>query len=318
MGWLRLLVPSILLPTFTWPHRLTSSKITNAAPSLQTPTPRWLRLLVGLIHTLLSELSMRYYCRWLELPVDNQIMQLPFGLVLKWSDGTQVEEVLATKMARAAGLPVPRIISYGEHPDTPHAVVSILMTRLPGEELGQVYDKLSQVQREAVLEDLKSIFSAIRKWHNPWGGTRICSPSGAGIRSVRVPHHQIPPCENKDEFIDFLLQPKSKSAFDSVEDFETGLAAVKSLRSIPHKIVFSHGDLKHHNIMVHRGRVSGIIDWESAGWYPEFWDFTTARRVCRKEFWWYDFVAKLGGSEYEREQDIESSLTQLTIDSFTW
>ncbi|KAK8224934.1 kinase-like domain-containing protein [Phyllosticta capitalensis] len=298
-------LPSVLLPTFTWPHRRVGSKITDHAPTLHKPTCRLLRLLVGLIHKQLSEFSIHYYCPWLGIPASNQLMQLPFGLALKWSDGTLVEEVLAILMARDAGLP-------------PHALIFISMTRLPGDDLGQVYDKLSQVEREKVLEDVKCVFTVIRNWPSSWGDTRICSPSGAGIRSIRVPHHRIPPCENKDELIDFLISTASNFDFDSAKDFEKAMAAANSLRSMPHQVVFSHGDLKPHNIMVHQGRVSGIIDFESAGWYPEFWDFTTARRFCRKELWWYDFVAKLGGSAYEREQEIERALIRLTIDSFVW
>jgi hypothetical protein len=40
--------------------------------------------------------------------------------------------VLTMQAGRRAGFPVPRVICYGEHPDCPHAPVSILMTRAPG------------------------------------------------------------------------------------------------------------------------------------------------------------------------------------------
>ena len=55
---------------------------------------------------------------WVGITYDNQIAQLPFGLILKWFDGTRVEEVLARQVARAAGFPVPKVNCYGEHPDT--------------------------------------------------------------------------------------------------------------------------------------------------------------------------------------------------------
>jgi aminoglycoside phosphotransferase (APT) family kinase protein len=28
------------------------------------------------------------------------------------------------------------------------------------------------------------------------------------------------------------------------------------------------------NIIIDRGRLSGIVDWECAGFYPEYWEFT--------------------------------------------
>lgn len=43
-----------------------------------------------------------------------------------------------------------------------------------------------------------------------------------------------------------------------------------------HGIVFTHGDLRPDNIIVKNGRVTAIIDWEMAGWYPEYWEFAKA------------------------------------------
>jgi hypothetical protein len=45
-------------------------------------------------------------------------MKLPFGLILKWSDRTRVEEVVAMRMARTAGMPVPRVLCCVEQPAT--------------------------------------------------------------------------------------------------------------------------------------------------------------------------------------------------------
>ncbi|KAK4142033.1 uncharacterized protein C8A04DRAFT_30437 [Dichotomopilus funicola] len=52
-----------------------------------------------------------------------------------------------------------------------------------------------------------------------------------------------------------------------------------------HKIVFTHADLNARNILVDLvplpdgttgWRVTGIVDWETAGYYPEYWDYTKA------------------------------------------
>jgi len=55
-----------------------------------------------------------------------------------------------------------------------------------------------------------------------------------------------------------------------------------------HGIVMTHGDLNPRNIMItwesDQGslrtvkdiKVSGILGWESAGWYPEYWEFVKA------------------------------------------
>ncbi|KAH8725719.1 hypothetical protein GQ44DRAFT_726809 [Phaeosphaeriaceae sp. PMI808] len=37
--------------------------------------------------------------------------------------------------------------------------------------------------------------------------------------------------------------------------------------------MFTHGDLHQGNIMVKDGKITGLIDLELAGWYPEYWDY---------------------------------------------
>lgn len=51
------------------------------------------------------------------------------------------------QVARKTGFPVRQVICYGEHPDSPHAPVSILMTCIPDPELGQIYETLSIEER---------------------------------------------------------------------------------------------------------------------------------------------------------------------------
>jgi serine/threonine protein kinase len=43
-----------------------------------------------------------------------------------------------------------------------------------------------------------------------------------------------------------------------------------------HGTVFTHGDLRPDNIIVKDGRVTAILDWEMAGWYPDYWEFVKA------------------------------------------
>lgn len=65
--------------------------------------------------------------------------------------------------------------------------------------------------------------------------------------------------------------------------------------------VFSHGDFGPHNIMWRNGKIV-VIDWECAGWLPEYWDYTRAW-VARGDFkeWWdmFDEVVKRYDDELE-------------------
>ncbi|PLN74798.1 protein kinase-like protein [Aspergillus taichungensis] len=304
------------MPDFTWPDHI-SCVVAGQIPETPRATHPQLRRLWGILHKYLRRFS-RSYCSWVGATYDNQIAQLPFGLILKWSDGTRLEEVLTMEVARRAGLPVPRVICYGEHLDSPHAPISILMTRVPGDELGRVYEMLSDTERDSIRMQLKGYLEVMRRWENPWGGNRVCSLLGTAVRSVRIPNHLAGPFESEQELNEYLLRPAWPGGFPSETAYNNALDRAKKMHSMSHRIVFTHGDLKHHNILVQNGQITGFLDWESAGWYPEYWDVTTALGFTQENFWWYDFVMGLGGGQYMAELDCERALTSLTSSSYYW
>ncbi|KAL6302397.1 kinase-like domain-containing protein [Sparassis latifolia] len=70
----------------------------------------------------------------------------------------------------------------------------------------------------------------------------------------------------------------------------------RSLLRDDHRIVLTHGDFHPRNIMiVEEGdevRVSGIIDWEMGGWYPEHWETikTFNTRGCDEDCDFWDYL----------------------------
>lgn len=58
------------------------------------------------------------------------------------------------------------------------------------------------------------------------------------------------------------------------------------------KPTFTHGDLSTMNIMVRGDEVVGIIDWETAGWWPEYWEYTSAWHVNPYNEFWREEVDK--------------------------
>jgi len=149
---LNLFIPNILRPDYTWPR-----PIATVIASTTPPIPRISRPIVrrfwGLIHGLLARFS-QLYCSWTGVPFCGLVMQLPFGLILKWTERSHIEVGIAMQMARAAGMPVPRVLCYGEHPDSWRSI-SILMTRLPGWELNNSSDKLVLEEEGPWVEELQ-------------------------------------------------------------------------------------------------------------------------------------------------------------------
>ena len=158
----------------------------------------------------------------------------------------------------------------------------------------------------------------MRGWTNPWGGNRICYLLGTAIRSVRVPNHFAGPFECEEGFNEYLIKPSWRGGFSTEAAYNDALSLAKGMEKLAHRIVFTHGDLKQHNILVAGGQITGFLERESAGSYPEYWDFTTALRFAREDLWWYELVVGLGGGTYLKESDCERALTSLTSASYYW
>lgn len=56
--------------------------------------------------------------------------------------------------------------------------------------------------------------------------------------------------------------------------------------------VLTHGDLSSLNILVRGDKVVGIIDWETAGWFPHYWEYARAWNVNPQNQFWRQEVDK--------------------------
>lgn len=83
-----------------------------------------------------------------------------------------------------------------------------------------------------------------------------------------------------------------------------------------HKWHFTHGDMGPHNILVENGRISAVLDWELAGWYPEYWEYVKMIQYLPFECWDFRSYARRLWDVGEKEvfYDIEYMIDQ-TLDS---
>ena len=59
-----------------------------------------------------------------------------------------------------------------------------------------------------------------------------------------------------------------------------------------HKIVMTHGDLHPRNIIIKNYKIAAIIDWEHAGFYPEYWEYTKIICSIQWDNIWVPMVCK--------------------------
>lgn len=212
--------------------------ICKSSPKVPT-VPGKLRLRAwGLVHTALFYIS-EWYCAYFGIPFDVNIIQLPFGLVLKRTDRISLEEAAAMQIAGAAGMPVPKVLSCGEHPNAPYnRFFSILMTRLPGLPLGNSSDTLLVESEEPRLFELKECVGAMRVWTSP-DSKGISSVVSTSLQSTRVPDHIMGPFADENELHDFLLSPASGHGFDTTAEYIEALAQANEIRNYPHRITLN-------------------------------------------------------------------------------
>jgi hypothetical protein len=88
-------------------------------------------------------------------------------------------------------------------------------------------------------------------------------------------------------------------------------AAVVAIHVKPdgaYKLTFTHADIAPRNMRVKDGKITGIIVWEFAGWYPEYWEYTKMFYGGERPVWkkWFDAVeGERGIEKYNEERRAE-------------
>ena len=103
------------------------------------------------------------------------------------------------------------------------------------------------------------------------------------------------PFNSKTEFNNFLFENTISS---------TPLLYSQSIQQTlrrDHEIVFSHGDLNLHNIVVKDGDIVALLDWECAGWYPEHWEYIKFCAASLYDREWHQFGPTLLPTTYPDE-----------------
>ncbi|KAF5694108.1 kinase-like domain-containing protein [Fusarium denticulatum] len=200
---------------------------------------------------------------------DAQVQSLPFGLYLKYNSNpdTLRNEYNALKvLEEKTSIPAPRVFDIVSQNNDEDDLSYLLMSRVPGTSLAICRDALSDQDYANLSVQLKDCVSQIRNIPKPTNNRMaICNTLGEACRDPRIRDWTpIGPYSDEASF--------SQNLRFSDEPSRRG-----------HKIVFTHGDLNPRNIMMERvsnssgvrgWRLSGIIDWETAGYYPEYWDYT--------------------------------------------
>ncbi|QPC73204.1 hypothetical protein HYE68_003956 [Fusarium pseudograminearum] len=186
----------------------------------------------------------------------------------------------------------PRLYAMYREASSGH--VYLIMERLAGHDLESLWPTLEPQDKSSIATQLRSIFTQIRSISPPslFGG--VC---GGGIPDTifetKIPDSRINgPFRTSSEVASAISLVLQNNGGEWMTDY--------LCRHVPtvlgdFPVIFTHGDFHMGNIMVEKTPVSpsqetsthgnenqwsyqvtGLVDWESAGWYPAYWDYVTA------------------------------------------
>lgn len=85
------------------------------------------------------------------------------------------------------------------------------------------------------------------------------------------------------------LQSHNSLSPDAISELKQLVTFHESVISPP---VLTHGDLSSFNILIRDDIVVGIIDWDTAGWLPYYWEYTTTWHANPQNLFWQNEVDK--------------------------
>lgn len=218
------------------------------------------------------------------------ILFLASGICVKYGSLVSLAEAATLEYVRQhTAIPVPKVYCAFEHGGKKY----IVMEKLPGKMLAGGWRQRSQESQMRILDQLKGMIDELRALKSPFG-TAVANVHGGSLTDPRLPglgltypvktSHRFGPFEGIRAFHRWLRRPVEEAKEEHYPDLKELIGLHEDTDwGLP---LFTHGDLSSLNILVKDDKVTGIVDWETSGWYPYYWEYTTALQVNpRNEFW---------------------------------
>lgn len=225
-----------------------------------------------------------------DIDCPTRVVHIDGGMVVKYGDSVRVSEALAMDLVRTqTSIPAPRVLAYFRESTeiVPHGVGYIVMEHVCGVMLSEVLDVLDDDVIQKITWNFSTYVSEMKKLDKPeeWGmvgkdGVYHRGPyfSYQSPRSFATEPHASTPLRAKScqDFLEYFAHTVDRSKND---DWAAETQFIVDAFDNTRPSSFSHPDLTPENILVdpNDGRITGILDWHGAGWYPYFWMSWVAR-----------------------------------------
>lgn len=215
-------------------------------------------------------------------PRHGGILFLSDKICVKYGPLKNLSEASTMQFIRQhTSIPVPRVIcSFTRNGST-----YIVMERIHGDMVGRGWMSRTDESKAKILSQLQEMVAEMRRIAPP--NLTVSNIDGGILYDCRIHGPmRFGPFKDIQNFHKYLrggLEPR----VDNPGDISELIAWQDGPWSAP---VFTHGDLSSLNILARGDEVVGIIDWETAGWYPVYWEYTTASHVNPQNLFWKEEV----------------------------
>ncbi|GBF67297.1 hypothetical protein TMEN_10023 [Trichophyton mentagrophytes] len=178
-------------------------------------------------------------------------------------------------------IPTPPVVKEWVQSDNRHY---LLTERPPGETLEKLYTKLSTAEKEDIADQVAELIQQLRPLQSPQIGGLGGTPLHCGIL-FRNNMEPTGPFSSDEELWDCIKIGLANVPEKVVENLRARMPACKPY-------TWTHGYLSQENIVVKDGKVTGILEWEFAGYFPVWWEFVAAGIGSPDDSEWLDIMRK--------------------------
>ncbi|OIW26255.1 kinase-like protein [Coniochaeta ligniaria NRRL 30616] len=204
-------------------------------------------------------------------------------------------EALALRFVKEhTSIPVPQVVSSDWD--------RITMEYVEGQTLQQAWPVLTPDQRSDIMAQLSDYIAQMRAL----SGIHLGRLDGQGVVVPSVMTRSGGPFGTLAGFHDWLVQPPKRLQAQSMYWHQ-----ITAQLGAEYPIVFTHGDIAARNIMMHDGRIVALLDWEFAGWYPEYWEYVFALRGLDNIDW--ETLGRHLPSLFAKRYDLEYILMRFIL-----
>ena len=196
--------------------------------------------------------------------------RIPGGMYIKLGLRVRFSEGEALRFVRSkTRLPVPVVVdnfTYGKS-------TYLVMSRMPGYPLDAFYNSIPPDAEPVLSKQLSELLAQLRAIPPP--SNSVCGFDGGPVHCERISMGSNPcgPWESVAAFHEKLMERTlGLNIRPGYGDPEVVHDVIKRAHARTHRICLTHGDLGPHNILVDENwKITGIIDWETCAWMPEYW-----------------------------------------------